>query len=295
MKIVTPDQCTLAGVNLFPNVVEFLSRHEATNSIQLSRLWGACQFKPEVRTIIVLDEDHHVAGLATQEGTFPLLLPAGMSAKATEAIARRLVEKTVELPGIMGPTATVKWVAEYWAYQTGGTIKPGMAQRLLMASSVIEPTGIEGSWRPFTDDDRPLLREWFTWFALDAEHARPEQARRAGEAMVARLVSPDGGLIWEDAHGEPVSIACYKARTPNGIRIGPVFTPEKFRRHGYAAAVTAAATRFVLDQGSKFACLYTDSANPTSNHIYESIGYRFVSASMQYRFIWSTHDDDLLD
>ena len=78
-------------------------------------------------------------------------------------------------------------------------------------------------------------------------------------------------------------MACYKSRTPTGIRVGPVYTPPEHRRRGYAGAVTAAVSQVMLDRGRAFVCLYTDAANPTSNHVYESIG-RGLADSMQYRF-----------
>ncbi|MBA3379341.1 MAG: GNAT family N-acetyltransferase [Chloroflexia bacterium] len=102
--------------------------------------------------------------------------------------------------------------------------------------------------------------------------------------MLDRLDERSGGVLWLDRGGVPVSVACYKAPTTNGIRIGPVFTPPEHRRRGYAGAVTAATTQLMLDRGHAFTCLYTDAANATANHVYESIGYDFVADSTQYRF-----------
>jgi predicted GNAT family acetyltransferase len=59
-------------------------------------------------------------------------------------------------------------------------------------------------------------------------------------------------------------------------RIGPVYTPPEYRGHGYGSAVTAAATAAVLAAGA-VPVLYTDLANPTSNKIYQAIGYRAVA------------------
>jgi predicted GNAT family acetyltransferase len=64
--------------------------------------------------------------------------------------------------------------------------------------------------------------------------------------------------------------------TPNGIRIG-WSTPPELRRHGYASAVTAATSQAELDKGRRFVFLFTDLSNPTSNKIYQAIGYRPVS------------------
>jgi predicted GNAT family acetyltransferase len=56
-------------------------------------------------------------------------------------------------------------------------------------------------------------------------------------------------------------------------RVGPVYTPLEHRRHGYGAAVAAHATQAALDAGAAQVVLYADLANPTSNAIYQRIGY----------------------
>jgi hypothetical protein len=44
----------------------------------------------------------------------------------------------------------------------------------------------------------------------------------------------------------------------------------------YATFRVAALTQRVLDSGKRFCCLYTDLTNPTSNSIYQRIGYREI-------------------
>jgi predicted GNAT family acetyltransferase len=43
-------------------------------------------------------------------------------------------------------------------------------------------------------------------------------------------------------------------------------------------------TQQLLDEGRRFCFLYTDLANPTSNSIYQAIGYRPACDVDQYRF-----------
>ena len=99
-----------------------------------------------------------------------------------------------------------------------------------------------------------------------------------------RLGASDGGfLLWEDS-GEPVSAAGWGGPTPNGIRIGPVYTPPDLRGHGYATALTAELSARLLDEGRRFCFRVTDLANPTSNAIYERIGYVRVGESAMVAF-----------
>ena len=94
----------------------------------------------------------------------------------------------------------------------------------------------------------------------------------------------DGGIaVWE-VDGEPVSCAGFGSETPNGVRIGPVYTPPERRRRGYGSALTAHLTQQLLDGGRTFCFLYTDLANPTSNGIYRAVGYELVCESADLVF-----------
>ena len=66
--------------------------------------------------------------------------------------------------------------------------------------------------------------------------------------------------------------------------IGGVYTPPDCRNRGYASACVAELSRRLLDEGRAFCCLYTDASNPTSNSIYQKIGYKLVADSSHYAF-----------
>ena len=79
-------------------------------------------------------------------------------------------------------------------------------------------------------------------------------------------------------------MSSYGSKTPNGIRIGPVYTPPEQRGNGYATALVAEQSAWLLAGGRRFCFLYTDLANPTSNAIYERIGYERVADAAAYIF-----------
>jgi predicted GNAT family acetyltransferase len=126
-------------------------------------------------------------------------------------------------------------------------------------------------------------------FAHEVLHEGGPGRDRAGAMLDHRLSSPSAGiLLWEE-DGEPVSLAGWGGPTPNGVRVGPVYTPPELRGRGYATALTAELSQRLLDGrlfegGRRFCFLYTDLANPTSNAIYERIGYRRVAESAEIVF-----------
>ena len=71
-------------------------------------------------------------------------------------------------------------------------------------------------------------------------------------------------------------MAAWAGRAERGVRVNFVYTPREYRRRGFASACVADLTQQLLAEGHAFCCLFTDLANPTSNSIYQTIGYRPV-------------------
>jgi predicted GNAT family acetyltransferase len=89
-------------------------------------------------------------------------------------------------------------------------------------------------------------------------------------------------FLWEDS--KPVALAGITRPTPEGMGVGPVYTPPERRGRGYATSLVAQISQQLLASGRQFCTLFTDLANPTSNSIYQKIGYRPVGDYTVYRF-----------
>jgi uncharacterized protein len=124
------------------------------------------------------------------------------------------------------------------------------------------------------------MRKWRAAFSIDAEGMDADEA----EKNAALPLRNSRHLVLWEVEGTPVSMAGYSGSTPNGIRVAPVYTPPKNRGKGFAGACVAALSQKLLDDGRKFCFLYTDLANPTSNHIYQTIGYEPVADATVYSF-----------
>lgn len=114
------------------------------------------------------------------------------------------------------------------------------------------------------------------WWRDFAAEATPEELTGDGVPTVRRWVVAQRLCLWWDGD-RPVSMAGYAGPVAGVARVAPVYTPPEYRRRGYGAAVTAACSAHALTHGAATVMLYTDLANPTSNSIYQRIGYRPVS------------------
>jgi predicted GNAT family acetyltransferase len=217
-------------------------------------------------------------GAAVRTPPHNLVLARPQDDLALEALASRIDD---EIPGVIAALPEVERFAAHWAELRGGKPAVRRSQGIFQLDRVEPVWGVTGHMRPAETVDRPLLIEWWRAFAEEALGERPTEAA-AVHQIDHRLEAGEAGIVlWEDR--EPNSFAAYGNPTPNGIRIGPVYTPPERRRRGYASALVAALSERLLRK-RRFCFLYTDLANPTSNKIYEQIGYRRICDAAEIVF-----------
>ena len=253
---------------------EFLGAREAEHNLILglsSRLRVSPSLYGEPAYFAVVEEGGRVVGATMRTPPHNLILSELDDLAAIGPLLEDARAVFGTLPGVVGPKEAVATFATAWPAEA----RLEIAQRAFRADHVDAPTGVRGRMRDYERRDRGLAASWMEAFT---EEALPEPPPETSEEFVDRREEdPDGGTVfWEDG-GAVVSMAGFGGRTPNGVRIGPVYTPPELRGHGYASALTAAVTQRLLDGGLRFCFLFTDLANPTSNSIYQRIGYEPVS------------------
>ncbi len=192
---------------------------------------------------------------------------------ALELLIADLLDRYPDLPAIAGPEPTVGLFSELWSELTGARTSLETRMRVFEAREVIWPLRPSGSFRAATEADLPSVAEWSAAFYAEVGLRNPGAS--AGEEI------SEGRLrIWEN--GQPVSMAAWAGRTGSTVRINSVYTPPSLRGRGYTSACVASLTPRLLDEGLASCCLYTDLANPTSNKIYQAIGYRPVCDVGEY-------------
>lgn len=212
------------------------------------------------------------AGLALMTPPYNLILTE-MSTDNLEPLAEFVVEERIPVPGVLGPATTAKEFARIYSQRTGVKPRTKMEERIYQLDCVVPSALPAGSMRKAEPNDLPLLSRWGKDFAVDAGLTKHEVTQTP--ARMQRLIEREWLFVWE-SQGQKVSMAACQGPTPNGIRVGYVFTPRNLRRRGYATAVTANLSQHLLDQGRRFCFLFTDLSNPTSNSIYQKVGYEPV-------------------
>ena len=220
-----------------------------------------------------------VSGAFLHTPPFPVALTS-VPVPAAVALAQTLAARARRVGGVNTDPAGAEAFARAWHEVTGDPVELHMRSRLYELGDLRWPDPRPaGQPRLAGPADRGLLIAWSEAFHRETESGPDER-----ESMVDERLSYRGLTLWEDA-GQPVSMAGLTRPAAGQVRVGPVYTPPGLRGRGYAGAVTCAVSQAARDAGAVRVLLFTDLANPTSNALYQRLGYEPV----EDRAIWSFH------
>lgn len=187
---------------------------------------------------------------------------------AIRVLCGHLSASQIPIPGVLGAAELSALFQREWVRVVPTSSSKATSQRIYELREVrSEVITADGHFRLATEDDVDTLSTWH------GEGMRPSLLKLSQTGQIG---------LWElDA---PVSCAAQTRRTPHGGAINLVFTPPPLRRQGYATACVANLCQHLLSSGWQFCCLHADLANPTSNSIYQKIGFTPVIDFQEYRF-----------
>ncbi|MEV7202648.1 GNAT family N-acetyltransferase [Streptomyces griseoluteus] len=230
----------------------------------------------------VLEEEGQVSG------TFYHLPPRALGlSPLTPAQADSLAGRLADLghaPASVGAdhdTATA--FAEAWRRHTGVTAKlRDVRVRLYRLGTLTPPDPHpEGRARVLGAGDLDEAVFWCGEFAK----AVGEDVTLSAETWPDTRYADKRYTLWETEDGTPVSLAGMNPLIGGQIQVDIVYTPAHQRGHGYAAAVSAEVSRAALAAGAREVVLFADRSNPTSNALYQRLGYRPLSDWSGYDFV----------
>ncbi len=218
----------------------------------------------------VVEEGPYLRAVVTHTAPRPLMV-ACAELEAITPLVKHMQETGRELNGVVGPADTVPFISGRWAHIHGIEQHVKMNLRLFCLDKVVPPSDpAAGEMVNATAGDLTWLDAWTDGFITDC-HLPPNDPGLPSPAV--NLIEKDCLFLWKDETG-PKAMAAFNRETPDSYSVSWVYTPRESRGKGYASALVAAVSQHALDSGKKFTSLYTDLANPTSNKIYQEVGYR---------------------
>ncbi|WP_367322231.1 GNAT family N-acetyltransferase [Streptomyces sp. HUAS ZL42] len=205
-----------------------------------------------------------------------------LTPEQADTLAAHLAAVGHSLPSVSADHNTATAFARAWQRHTGA--RPRIRDtrlRLYRLGTLTPPEPMPaGRGRVLGEQDLEQVMFWCGEFAK----------------AVGEVVSIDAGswantrfadkryTVWETPDGTPVSVAGMNPVIGGQVQVDVVHTPAHLRGRGYAGAVTAEVSRAALAAGAREVVLFADLSNPTSNALYQRLGYRTLTDWAAYDF-----------
>jgi len=195
--------------------------------------------------------------------------------QTAEELLKQAQKSNTPINNIIGENITVEQYKKILS-ELGKETQLTMTQGIYKCTKVIPPAiPKEITFRLATQNDVSTIAKWIEYFHIDATpHKPPIDCLNIAKNKIEKK-----SIFVIESNGEPVSMAASARDLETSCSVNSVFTPRKFRKKGYGSIVTALLTQHLFDSGKKEINLYTDMKNPTSNKIYQDIGYELVCNS----------------
>ncbi|WP_338900386.1 GNAT family N-acetyltransferase [Streptomyces sp. TG1A-60] len=272
----------------------------------LTRAGDFLRSRPALHTTpLSVTEKLRTLGTAAHDGQFPVfgrleragevhavfyrfpsrgLTVTSLTPEQADTLAAHLVALGYSLPYFTADDSTAAAFAEAWQRPTGATATLRVRLCLYRLGTLSPPESAPaGRGRLVGDRDHEHLMRWCREFAADVgEVVSIDAGSWAGTRFVEKRYT-----YWETLDDTSVSMAGVNPMVAGQVRVDPVYTPAHLRGRGYAGAVTVEVTRTALAAGAKEVVLYTNAANPTSNALYQRIGYTPLTDFAVYDFAYA--------
>lgn len=255
------------------DVIPFLEKNEQENNLIL----GVIQVvqEPIFMATAKQGEEEAIVFLQTVEKQM-IVATSEISEEDIVELAKLLTKVYLDIPGLIGNKKIVQKLAEEIAVLENRKTTVVMEQGVYVLQQVKKKWNEEGIFRGINGNELPLIEKWIYQFCEDVKlPTTKEEAKQTAHTLIT-----NNRLFGLEVDGKLVSVAAKTRPTTNNITVNFVYTPKEARKKGYASNCVAALSQRMLDEGYKTTTLYTDLANPTSNKIYQEIGYEQIMESV---------------
>lgn len=268
------------------DVDETLKKHEIQNNLIYRNISNALSGTESSRMVMtaVKDDNGKVLLTAIRTIPFPLVIFETDNIRNDEVVgffAASLVQNHIEIDGITCEKNLAKSFAEAYSKLVNKSYELKDNLVLYVLEKVNDLPLPSGNFRAANNDDLYFLPYWSGDFVVACNLGGWDLDSSIGRSR--GQIESNNLYLWEDS--TPVSAAACVRTTTDCAYIGNVYTPPHFRGKGYSTACVSTLSRKLFDDGWKYCALYADCANPFSNKVYQSIGYKPVFYHDEYKFI----------
>jgi len=268
----------------------FLLAREAENNLLLSLLNSLKEnihrYGKEMPLLFSLTDYDDVKLIALRTPPRDIIISYIDDLNFIEVLVEELLKRNEKLPGVLSFKEAADKFAELWCEEN--SLKPNLfrKERIFKLEEVSKDTIGTKKFSVASKTHQTIVLKWAEEMIKEAlAETTEEDIEWMTNNLKNEFEENKSKMFLLFDNNEPVSMVRKAGRTPNGNFVNLVYTPPSLRRNGYATECVAKLSKNILEEGNKYCFLFTDLSNPTSNSIYQKIGYRPVIDENHYKFL----------
>lgn len=203
------------------------------------------------------------------------------------SLIEELTKQHINLVGVVGDETTCVDFKDHWVKINKLRFQMNTHLGIYECRKIIYPKNMAGTLIKASHEHKDLLRIFIKGFLKDFCPNDPELELKSLDALIDHHLKLACLFLLKNERSEIVSMAAIIRSTSNTQTIGFVYTPLQLRGLGYGSSIVALLSDKILRENKKIVNLFTDLTNPTSNSIYQKLGYVKIGQNIQFDFFHS--------
>ena len=255
-----------------PSTKSFLAESEVSNNVPLGvfNALKAGNSTYKVFNGFLIEESGDVKAYAHHTPPHALCL-ANCERQYLEPLVLGIKDSKHSFGSLQGPKAIVEKFLDLWP-ELNNLISRTDKQGCFTLDAVKPPPSTGAIFGNARVEHIPLITQWHHNFCNDTgiPNSSDSEIKHWAETSLKGK-----NLYFLFKNNIPVSTIKAGRVLETGRSVGFVYTPPEQRGLGYGSEITAKLSQKLLDEGNSYICLFTQLSNPTSNKIYQNIGYKW--------------------
>lgn len=271
--------------NYLDHCQAFLMENETENSLPLG---VAISIKNKTRKasspyFFAIENERQILAVAQRRNVDRPMFLSKMNRAQLQLLCDKILSLNISPEGVVGSPFACEKFSEIFAQERGLSCKLLMKQGVYESKKILMPKLDSEQLVVASRDQEKICHDYMFGFVTDCfpDHESPKEE---SQKITENLLINKNLYLLKNKIGEFVSMIGNSRNSPNGASISYVYTPKTHRQKGYGSKITSLLSQKLLGQGFKFYNLYTDLLNPTSNSIYQKIGYKMIDESKHISF-----------
>lgn len=268
-----------------------LLKNEAENEVMISIvkqhheakvskwLLGRIEDAEKVKIIFIVDDD--------KEGLVVYFPEGEIEKKYIDFLVDKIIDLNVDLKEILAPVEYANQISNIYIEKTGKSIRKISNTYTYKLEELNEECVLAENEKIIKLEDEQnkmeelikIVKEIHTDI-YNLEECSDEEAMKTAKIYLKKGIY----LLTNETEDEIYTQVVNVRKQINGVAIGAVITPKKFRGKGYAKKCIYGVCKRLLEEGNSFVVLHVATKNEAAIKVYERIGFKKIDEVQRIMF-----------